>query len=81
MSRSVTSAIRHAADMLDAAAMGTVTIADLRASADAVIELAATQRDTLRMLEAAQRQLGMYSADNPRVKRAIAALDRVGGAA
>jgi len=81
MSRAVITTIHHAANVLDAAGMGTVTIADLRASADAVTELAATQRDTLRMLEAAHRQLGMYSADNPRVKRAIAAIDRVGGAA
>lgn len=59
----------------------------LTASADnlveahtAVDELIATQRDTLKMLEAAHRQLGMWTGDNKRIERAKKAIARVGGA-
>jgi len=65
-------------------------IADMRASGDTghvenllqaradFYELAETQRETLRMLEAAYRQLGMWTGDNKRINRAKAALVRTG---
>ena len=37
-------------------------------------ELVETQRETLRMLEAAHRQLGMWTDDNKRIQRARTAL-------
>jgi hypothetical protein len=46
-----------------------------------VRELVATQRETLKMLEAAHRQLGMWTGDNKRIQRAVAVLDLIGGAA
>lgn len=54
---------------------------DLLSVSAAVAELIETQRDTLRMLEAANRQLGMYTHRNKRIQRARDALARVGGAA
>ena len=65
-------------------------IADMRASGDTghvenllqaradFVELAETQRETLRMLEAAHRQLGMWTDSNKRIQRAKAALARIG---
>ncbi len=44
------------------------------ALAAAIAELIETQRETLRMLEAAHRQLGMCSTDNPRILRARRAI-------
>jgi len=52
---------------------------DLVMAALAVAELVVTQRETLRMLEAAHRQLGMWTDDNKRIQRARAALANVGG--
>jgi len=47
----------------------------------AIRELAATQKDTLRMLEAAHRQLGMRPDDNERIQRAKLALAAIGAPA
>lgn len=44
-------------------------------------ELAATQKDTLRMLESAHRQLGMRPDDNKRIQRAKLALAAIGAPA
>jgi hypothetical protein len=49
------------------------------AVSDAFGELVATQQETLRMLEAAYRQLGMWTDDNKRIQRALNALACVGG--
>jgi hypothetical protein len=58
---------------------GDIEVLAMRAHA-AVAELIETQRETLRMLEAAHRQLGMWTGDNKRILRAKAALARIGGA-
>ena len=42
-------------------------------------DLVAALNDTLKMLEAAHRQLGMYSADNPRIVKARTALAKAEG--
>jgi hypothetical protein len=46
----------------------------LRAQHEALMALPDALRNTLRMLEAAHRQLGMYTKDNPRIVKARAAL-------
>lgn len=48
--------------------------AAVKRSYQAIAELVATQRDTLRMLEAAHREIGMWDGENKRVLRAKAAL-------
>ncbi len=60
---------------------GNLEVSELIVTRAAVAELIETQRETLRMLEAAHRQLGMWTDDNPRIQRAKSALARVGGAA
>lgn len=52
---------------------------DLENAMKDVFELLDTQQETLRMLEAAHRQLGMWVDDNKRIKRARFAIERVGG--
>lgn len=59
------------------AGSGTQQLHDEAAIA-AVVDLIATQRETLRMLEAAYRQLGMWTDDNRRIQRAKAALANMG---
>lgn len=46
----------------------------IRGTRQAVMHLMETQADTLRMLEAAHRALGMWVADNQRIARARMAL-------
>ena len=55
------------------------TATDLREARATVAELIETQSETLRMLEAAHRTLGMWTDENPRILRARAALANAQG--
>ena len=52
---------------------------ELEDAMEDVFELLDTQQETLKMLEAAHRQLGMFTGDNKRIKRAKFAIEHVGG--
>lgn len=54
--------------------LNTELLESLDEARSAVSELAVTQRETLRMLEAAHRDMGLWTDDNPCIVRARAAL-------
>lgn len=95
LNRAAASAMRHAANMIEAAGMGTVTVTDLRWSADALTELVEgpySQRVRLGYLLDALKFDERLNGSNPKrstldfphaiqiVEAAIAALASVGGA-